>query len=376
MSLTTQTTSIPEFSGQPRDFISWQNSVFYAAAAFPSGGPHGLIPFIMDPVEELAFTNSGTTYVAFTDPGPAPTIAATASAPARALFNAQFTVWDKQFQYYSKQEESKRLFTRQLVLALPKILRDEYEDVNRPPGSSPFTAKSILASLRLKFDTAVNTNYESQRAAVKTHLLPGESVRDLVNVHRKAHRFFTQVNATVPEFVKVSDLMDCLSTTPSFRDVIMQYQIEFPDTFERQFDVLAKRVELTESIQSSSQIASTTARDQGYVAHMAVKDSSLITMSRDDLQSMIADGIAAAAKVTSRTTLNPNSAQLHSTRNKDFSTTYYCWSHGVCGHDSSRCRKKEPGHVLTAKLNNPCGGFKGLWSDLQKLDRASMPRYA
>ena len=35
---------------------------------------------------------------------------------------------------------------------------------------------------------------------------------------------------------------------------------------------------------------------------------------------------------------------------------HYCWTHGVCGHDSKDCRNKKPGHQDSATFDNKLGG--------------------
>ena len=38
------------------------------------------------------------------------------------------------------------------------------------------------------------------------------------------------------------------------------------------------------------------------------------------------------------------------------SPTECCWTHGICGHSGTNCKKPTIGHVATATLANPVGG--------------------
>ena len=63
-------------------------------------------------------------------------------------------------------------------------------------------------------------------------------------------------------------------------------------------------------------------------------------------------------RASNRSTRNPKKTP----NNPPFSrkvTNLYCWTHGGCAHESSKCNSKAPGHRNEATFENKLGGSKG-----------------
>jgi hypothetical protein len=289
--------------------------------AFPVH-PHGLLGFALGAIEYLTFDPNP--FVAIDRPDqPAP--GATASA---------WSLYNDNNANYAKQEQAKALaagsITSNLGTAPLELIRD--------PVTRRFQTDlaTILQVLDQHYLVVTRQELLDGRNALLVRYNPTKDFKAHLGKHRQLHNTFAHSLQPLSELDKIQFLVSSVDFDSEVKAAVQMYFTAVPNLAQQTFQGLAGRLTLLMANRPSAGVnefanAATTPPSHG----SGVRHQRDLVAENEELRKELRD---------LKRSLKPKRPNR------------YCWSHGLCGHDSSYCRQPHPGHKNSATATDKMGG--------------------
>jgi hypothetical protein len=171
------------------------------------------------------------------------------------------------------------------------------------------------------------------------------NMREHINTHANGHLLYESAGSPISIFNKTKTFISSFSHQPSYETRIKVWMEQTPQVLNQTFAALSLVMIEFEQVAKCFAPAPTTA-DVNYAGGAAKKKGK----GKDG-----GHNSGHSSTPAKRATPLPD---------------MYCWSHGLCKHNSVHCRDKNDGHQDSATLENPLGGATGHWADIKFTKRA------
>ena len=288
------------------------------------GGEYGHLALTTAAAAFLAI--SGTAFEPPVHPGPSPIHEPNATQHQITEVNRQYAANLKEFNVYIAVDANLK---KQLIKAVPDTFINELSD--ELLGYAKTTTLTLLTHLISTYGTVTDEDLNDNLADLSRPWTSAQPLEDLWKQIRSC-QLFAQHRDPISDAMAVRSAIINLEKSGVFIDTLKEWR-KFPldeRTMVRLKDLFNKA-----NLERKRQLTSTHA---GYNAHA--------------LPPPTPQALGAQQSVKP-----PNPNPNPSTNIKNL---YYCWSHGLGGnpnHDSTNCRKQQPGHRTDATVFNMFGGL-------------------
>ena len=305
-------------------FPKWSQT--YIAFAIRKGWHHDLF-------SEGDFQKNfpGQTQTRTMHPGPAP------------VSKSEYPMYRDELQHYNSMcTEQQTFVTLTLTSFSPEVLAVHIDPINPHLGTALATLASVYYNNLAAFGTPLPSDLEAWRAKLKIPHDLRESIIKTILIHETMHRNFLGAQQPLSEYEKVTLLKAAVEQCGKFQFTLRAFTRAYPSVAAQKFQSLAQELKDDET----NHTVEATSYTQGYAA-------AAVPISPPPLSADIHALIAAAV----REAVQQQRPQL------------YCWTHGICGHNSKQCRIPAEGHQTTATAANKMGGTTQKWNSTQRSNK-------
>lgn len=301
-------------------FPKWSQT--YIAFAIRKGWHHDLFSAI-----DFQKNFPGRTQTPTLHPGPVP------------VSKSEYQIYRDELQIYKDTcAEQQTFVTLTLASFSPQVLAVHIDPVNPHLGTALATLSSIYYGNLAAFGTPLPSDLEAWRQKLQTPHNARDPIIKIILLHERMHLNFVGAQQPLSEYEKVTLLKAAVEQCGLFQFTLKAFTRAYPSVALQKFQFLAQELKDDETNRS----VDATTQNQGYAAAVSPSTSSPLG---SDIRELIAAAVREAVQQQ-----RPD---------------MYCWTHGICGHDSKHCRGPAEGHQYTATAASKMGGSTQKWTKKQ-----------